>query len=215
MKPRLCSPLLLTTLLLTSSVLGTQQMPDRISYEGKQYSLWASPLEDYFRNGHTRPKMLQEYGVISSGNWKGYVAEWTILDGRLFLGKVMKEYLRPQAATQQGRRDVEWRAVPARLIFPNAQYPIFAEWFSGTLQIPIGVKLAESLPSDLTTSYDKAVNLIIVSGRITNVEKRTHVAAPPAADWRCRNLGEEGLANSDPAFSEQAKDASRKSGECP
>ena len=59
----------------------TAQSPDILFRDRQRYSLLSNPLESYFSDDRPRPKFLG----IRTDNWRGYVAQWEIDEGCLFL----------------------------------------------------------------------------------------------------------------------------------
>ena len=52
----------------------TAQYPDKITYNGTEYSLNSNPLEPYFeKNPENRPDM------VSTALWRGYVGHFEII----------------------------------------------------------------------------------------------------------------------------------------
>ena len=77
MKPFILSIL---ALLFSLQVFATAQIPDRIIYKGDTLSLFANPLELY----PNFDSLKLTSGIISSC-WRGYIAEWEIIDNHLYL----------------------------------------------------------------------------------------------------------------------------------
>src|SRR5262245_17250785 len=75
-------------LLVPVTTFATAQQPDVLIIEGKSYSLYANPLEDFFKTEKSRPRFQVEPNTMSSGNWRGYVATWTIENKTLVLIKI-------------------------------------------------------------------------------------------------------------------------------
>jgi len=77
------------TFLLTVSLFktfATSQIPDRLIYHGDTLSIFANPLEQLFDNDSIRPRFFgKNEGCESTACWRGYVAEWIIIDNSLYL----------------------------------------------------------------------------------------------------------------------------------
>lgn len=77
------------TFLLTVSLFktfATSQIPDRLIYHGDTLSIFANPLEQLFDNDSIRPNFFgQNEGCESTACWRGYEAEWRIIDDSLYL----------------------------------------------------------------------------------------------------------------------------------
>lgn len=77
------------TILLTVYLLrtfATSQIPDRLIYNGDTLSIFANPLEQLYDNDTIRPNFFgKNEGCESTACWRGYVAEWLIFEGNLYL----------------------------------------------------------------------------------------------------------------------------------
>jgi hypothetical protein len=96
-------------------------MHDRIKYDGRSYGLAAAPLEGYFSaNPGARPK----FAGMNSACMRGYIADWEVMDGKLFLVGM-------EMALQT---DSTFASV-----FPDVrQGGVFADWVNGELKCPYG-----------------------------------------------------------------------------
>jgi hypothetical protein len=68
----------------------TTQASDQLLYRGDRYAMLATPLEDYFQQVGTRP----DFKLTSTGNWRGYIGEWQVEDGKLYLKDLLQMGLR-------------------------------------------------------------------------------------------------------------------------
>lgn len=75
-------------ILLPAITHATAQEPDVLLYKGKEYALYANPLEPIYKSEDERPNFSVGPNTISTGNWRGYVATWKIEDGSLYLEAV-------------------------------------------------------------------------------------------------------------------------------
>lgn len=111
----------------------TAQIPERILIDGKPHWLHARPLDH----------LLDESGIEiaapdgrTTACHRQYVGTWGIIDGKLWLVSLSTygwEEL-PLSETM--------RAWFLRLV-PTDRFPIYAEWFNGTLRIPTGPMLVQ------------------------------------------------------------------------
>jgi len=78
---------LILTLAFSLQGFCTMQVPDRLIYKGDTLPLYEYPLEKHPDIDSLRKIKLfgDEYGCISSGCWRGYVGEWTIINDQLYL----------------------------------------------------------------------------------------------------------------------------------
>ena len=127
-------------------LFATEQIPDYIIYKGEKYTLdigWGhpSPLEVYYiRTGISKP-----FSSYSTANYRGHVATWEIRDSGLYLLTIDTKIYR----THTGLYYSEERHRPKDTIVAPGFYSItslnktednvteivFADWFSGVLEI--------------------------------------------------------------------------------
>lgn len=82
--------------------------------------------------------------TLNSACNRGYIGTWEIEDGKLYLNKIKSE-----------RYELTGR------------YPVFAEWFTGTLKVNLG-KLLKFVCSTYTPVYVKDLRIMIEKGVVTN-----------------------------------------------
>jgi hypothetical protein len=67
-------------------VFSTGQIGDRLIYEGDTLVLFSNPLETHFYKFTSRPKLFgDKEGCITTACWRGYQAEWEIIENQLYL----------------------------------------------------------------------------------------------------------------------------------
>ena len=107
----------------------TAQVGDSIKLDGSWHTLWSLPLEVLF--GRSSIKPFPE--VFSTANQRGYRAAWDIVGNELYLvgfeGQ-FDQYQDPNALIAPGIR--------VKDILSSSKWPIFADWYSGSLRIPQG-----------------------------------------------------------------------------
>jgi hypothetical protein len=146
---------LFALLLTVASAFATAQAPDKIIYEEKVRALFANPLEDYYEAGRKRPLFMISPKILSTGNWRGYIATWEIIDGSLYLQHV-ESWIGGRKATLQrlfGKRVRNGRIKATR--------------FSGELRIPDGKEL-QYVHMGYGSVYERDIILTVEMGRITN-----------------------------------------------
>lgn len=75
--------------LISTSVFPTWQAGDILIYEGKEYQLLDTPLEAYPEIASMREKFFGDKdGGYSTGCWRGYIAEWVVEEGTVFLTNI-------------------------------------------------------------------------------------------------------------------------------
>ena len=140
-------------------VFATAQEGDILILDGKKYSIYTNPLEPFLRKN---PEKLPKPEVISTANWRGYIATWEVKNDRLVLVDVEMRH----AITKHGERDfsTELRSVMSEM-FPG-QKEILADWFSGHVIIPNG-DLVQYVHMGYASTYEKYILLRVERGLVT------------------------------------------------
>jgi hypothetical protein len=107
------------------AVFGTEQVPDKIIYNGKKYKLLCEPLENYFEKYVERP--ITE--IRSSALWRGYTATLEIKDNQLFIKDI--EIQRDGGKDESGRPLTNMKSV-LNEVFPDQEL-VKMDWFTGLL----------------------------------------------------------------------------------
>jgi len=144
-------------------VLATAQSGDILIVDGERHSIHTNPLEPLLK---ANPDMRPQSDIISSGLWRGYVATWEIVNGRLSLTDV--EALRRKSGVD------EFETQPHSVMpdmFPR-QYQIFATWFTGHIIVP-GGELVEYVHLDYASLFEKYTVLTIVKGDLQDQRRMT------------------------------------------
>jgi len=112
----------------------TAQIPDSILIDGETHALFSEPLNAYYSDA-PRPNFVPQ----NTANWRGYVGTWEIRDGRLYLIGVVAEICNLPLGWNcpQDQR----RIVGLGDLFPQRGDSVLADWFSGTLRVPVGGQL--------------------------------------------------------------------------
>jgi hypothetical protein len=146
---------LILTLFLGLNVFATAQYPDKIIYNGKEYSLHSNPLEVYFEKyPHKRP----QDGIMSSALWRGYVATFEVKDNQLFLKDIEIEY---RDTSSKESYPYKWRSV-MKEVFPD-QKDVKIDWLTGLLVIPHG-KLVNYVHMGYGSTYKNYILLEVDKG---------------------------------------------------
>ena len=103
----------------------TAQIPETLVYEGRELSMCAEPLGNYFALAGLDPP----FEWTSTALWRGYVGTWEIVDGRLYLTEINGTLKTAEVANLAS-------------LFPDFPERVFAHWYSGTTRSPEG-KLLE------------------------------------------------------------------------
>lgn len=80
--------LILISLMISTRIFGTAQIPDLLIYNDDTLSLYANPLESYFNEDNPRPGNIGGGGCWSTACWRGYQAIWEIKDHKLYLNSI-------------------------------------------------------------------------------------------------------------------------------
>ena len=146
--------LFVVLLFCTFSLKATKQEPDYIIYEGKRHELYADwacprPMDAYFIRTKRGNFFEENRVVISSGNWRAYVATWEIRNNKLYLVEVTVDYIAGVKELKGGREGYRERSVIRDTTFKPGYYSInslngqqaetdgavFADWFTGILNV--------------------------------------------------------------------------------
>ncbi|MFM7517116.1 MAG: hypothetical protein ACKO3V_09245 [Pirellula sp.] len=129
------SVLQMKTLLLSIAICAfiprfaaaTPQGNDTIIVGGNTYGFFQRPMEGYWHLDENSPEKKRlpfpKFEATSSANWRGYLAEWSISKGKLYLVAI------------EGQ--VEGKKVHDREIMKK-RLPIHADWFTGKIFVSIG-----------------------------------------------------------------------------
>lgn len=147
-------------LLFTSDLFATAQYPDKIYFEGKQYSLHSNPMEDYFEK---YPDKKPKSGIVSSALWRGYVATFEILDEELYLKDIEIMVSNPDK-----KYDYIFQSVIEQVVPKGERLKI--DWFTGLLVLPDG-KLVNYVHMGYGSTYEKYVLLEIAAGEFKRLKR--------------------------------------------
>jgi hypothetical protein len=160
--------LILSVLLLivcSLTVRATAQAPDVLIVDGKFYKLYSNPLEDYYGK-KKRPQFFVEPNAKNSGNWRGYVATWEIINNRLYLTKIDSWFCNNRMIkTKNGCR----RVVLQNLFGTKVNNKVAASWFSGSLRVPDGREL-QYVHMGYGSIYEREIVFEVVAGEIVKKE---------------------------------------------
>ena len=125
----------------------TAQISEILHYQGRKQRMCTEPLGDYFELAGIEPR----FEVSCTALWRGYVGEWSVIEGRLYLIGI--------SGTLEGD-------TPATLetFFPGFPDRVFAHWYSGRVRLPMGQQLeyvhggyASTYEQDLLIDFDQGV----------------------------------------------------------
>ena len=155
----------------------TAQTPDRIRFRprGATHPLCENPLDSFLRDRGLRKT---RGGMMSSANWRGYVATWLLQRDRLWLTAISSNGLIVDRRQSEAEAEADADAdVPGELdgrpftvdgLFPDEdrppETPVFAEWYSGELRIPEG-EMIQYVHGGYGTTYERDRLILIERGR--------------------------------------------------
>lgn len=158
---------ILLLMLITQMIFATAQDPDVLIYNGKNYDLFSNPLEDFYAgNKNKRPNFWVEPNAVSSGNRRGYIAAWKIIDDKLYLTKIDSWFCDQRIKTKSGCRKVALRDLFGAKVIDGR---VAATWFSGDLRVPDG-KLLKYIHSGYASIYERDIIFNVDAGKIVKQE---------------------------------------------
>lgn len=142
-------------------VAATAQEPDILLLDGEAVRLNTNPLERYLGD---KPPAVPEDTVISSANWRRYVATWEVVSGELRLKSVDVEVWLPKQPGkpqwESGTKTVDIRDT----IFPGAG-AVIASWYTGALVVPQG-KMVNYVHMGYGSTWERYRILRVRQGRV-------------------------------------------------
>ena len=118
----------------------TAQITENLRYMGRTRSMCTEPLETYIEQVHGMdrcgtPRSPFRDMDTCTALWRGYVGDWAICQGRLYLLGLS----RPTWATSENA--LRRKRLDMGLLFPGFEKRVFAHWYSGTLRVRDGQML--------------------------------------------------------------------------
>ena len=142
-------------LAIAPAVKATAQLSDLLIVEGKEFTLNTNPLETELQKKQWTPP---EDALISSANWRGYLATWEIKDDKLFLKDVSIAVINPK-----DEHDDMLKSITGDL-YPGAA-EVFAEWYTGALIVPDG-KMTRYVHMGYGSSFDHYQVFRVRAGKV-------------------------------------------------
>ena len=118
------SIIFLLSFLCSLSVFATEQIDDLFSIERIDYSISELPLSQLYS-----PNQLFEiiHPQMCTASRRGYQANWRLRGDYLWLDSIRKNPCDPN-----------YESIESTLLFKNKNYPIKADWFTGSISLPVG-----------------------------------------------------------------------------
>ncbi len=107
----------------------------------------SSPLEAFYNyklpeledsDDNKLPKFWSKPNIISSGNGRGFIATWEIINDKLYLTKIDSWFCRKSIRTKNGCRRVTLRDLFGNKVVSGR---VSASWYSEELEVTYGERL--------------------------------------------------------------------------
>lgn len=141
----------------------TAQYPDKIKYNGTEYSLNTNPLEPYFEK---HPEKRPQWN--STALYRGYVGHFEIIQNQLFVTDITI----PRLYTDSNGK-VKTKSISIYKRFFPKQDKVKIDWYSGILIIPYG-NLVEYVHSGYASLYSNYILLEIKDGEFQKEKNYTY-----------------------------------------
>lgn len=147
--------ILAAVLLLPGIACATAQAPDTIHIDGEEHALNTNPLRAHLESIKWEPP---ENAVLSSGNWRGYIASWKVKNEQLLLKDVT-------ILVEEGNRGEYAKKSIITELFPSSPSGVLASWYSGALIVPQG-KIINYVHMGYASTYESYEVLRVEAGRV-------------------------------------------------
>jgi hypothetical protein len=130
------------------------QIPEVLLYEGNRVPMCTEPLSVLLATltGASR------FRPTSTALCRGYIGTWEVSDNRLFLIELTGQLADGTIAS-------------VRTLFPEAQGPVFATWYSGTIRVPRG-KMLKYVHMSYRSIYEEDLLFDVVEGSVRELTVR-------------------------------------------
>lgn len=126
----------------------TAQFREVLFYKGEKMGMAEEPLRPYL---NSREDL--QFRSNCSACWRGYIGNWKIEDSKLYLIELKFGFNADDTLEMND-------------LFPG-QDKVFADWFSGEIQIPTG-ELLEYVHMGYASIYEKDIFLVFINGKLVN-----------------------------------------------
>ena len=137
----------------------THQVAETLTYNKAQYSIvWDGmgdpfPLASYLRV--TGKDVILNRASISSACHRGYIGEWEIKRGCLYLTGITGEL--------ENDKELELKD-----LFPKSKKNVFASWFTGEIRCGVGKPKRIGVSPLQIEQYEKYLSFMFLSGRLVS-----------------------------------------------
>lgn len=132
----------------------TAQFAEKLRYQGEDVAMLTTPLTDYFVMSGGYPRFESDSTALR----RGYLGQWEIVDGRLYL-------LELRGTLEDGSE------ASVVTVFPGFPERVFAHWYSGTIRIPQGRQL-KYVHQGYGSTFEQDLLLIIERGVVKDTRVR-------------------------------------------
>ena len=170
----LAAALLAILCVLPATTLATPQAPDVLFYKGGAYRLFANPLESFYQDREKRPRFFFRPNQMLSGNWRGYIATWTIENDFLYLVNI-DGWICNRDST--GCREADLSELFGKK-YRNGK--VKADWFSGDIRMPEG-EMLEYVHLGYESVFERELIVTVDSGKVVkeSMVDNTKKSRPP------------------------------------
>lgn len=143
----------------------SMQFPETLQYNGQFQPMATDVLKPYLEATGFKTEVLHRNTALE----RGYVGTWEILNGALYLSELDGEF------------SDRTTALRTEMIFSGRHVPILADWFTGTLRCPQGVRLQTRLLG-WESVYERDLLIEIERGKVMGEHVR-HNGCPIELHW--------------------------------
>jgi hypothetical protein len=148
--------------LVSVKSFATGQVPDYLIIENDTLAIQSNPLEGYFKD-HPIPERL--ITSFSSANWRGYIAYFKFLDGKLVVENIYKEDYKDNS---NGKTNYFLTSIYKDVFGTNANFE--CNYYSGLLVCPSG-EILQYVHMGYSSLYEN-YNLIEIKNGINLKSKK-------------------------------------------
>ncbi len=141
----------------------TAQFAEKLRYQEEGVAMLTTPLHDYFVMSGVYPRFESDSTALR----RGYLGQWEIVDGRLYL-------LELRGTLEDGT------AASLSTVFPGFPERVFAHWYSGTIRIPQGRQL-KYVHQGYGSTFEQDLLLNIERGVVKDTRVRHNGTASESA----------------------------------
>ena len=142
-------------ILFSINAFSTNQIPDKLVYEGDKYSLNSNPLESYFK---IHPEKIPTSNSRNTALWRGYRATFEIQENKL---RILDIQVLSQVKRAEKKDTTVWLS-SIDTIFKTPTERSLA-WYTGYLIMPIG-RIMKYVHLESLPRYEKYIVIGVKNG---------------------------------------------------